>query len=125
MSRLNLGTKDLIGVLISRGLSVRLDGNGLKVTGNTTSMPEELQETLENRKPEIIKFLKGDITEKTPDPEIRQTFIDRKKEARPKPHLTVQGDLVIPFDCDLKYHWWQPDGMKVSEIREGLKRLAN
>lgn len=23
-----------------------------------------------------------------------------------KPYINIQGDLVIPFDSDPKYHWW-------------------
>lgn len=28
------------------------------------------------------------------------------KEKRDKPFIDSDGGLVIPFECDMKYHWW-------------------
>lgn len=41
-------------------------------------------------------------------------------DARPpvrsaRPHLTATGELIIPFDCDPKYHWWKPGGQSLAE----------
>lgn len=37
---------------------------------------------------------------------------------RPRPYLDEDGDPVIPFDSDPKYHWWA-NGQSVEEtIRE-------
>lgn len=37
----------------------------------------------------------------------------------PLPYLTPGGSLVIPFDSPERYHWWKPDGerLTVAEIR--------
>jgi len=41
------------------------------------------------------------------------------------PNLTPGGDLSIPFDSDLKYHWWKPGGQSVEKTRaEVLARMA-
>jgi len=31
------------------------------------------------------------------------------------------GDLVIPNNCDPKYHWWKPGGQKVNKTLAELK----
>jgi hypothetical protein len=42
------------------------------------------------------------------------------------PFLTAGGDLSIPFDSPERYHWWKPDGVRLSvaetlaEVRAGL-----
>jgi hypothetical protein len=41
------------------------------------------------------------------------------------PFLTADGTLSIPFDSPERYHWWKPDGerLTVKEIRDEV--LAN
>lgn len=38
------------------------------------------------------------------------------------PYLTPGGSLVIPFDSPERYHWWKPDGerLSVAKVRAGL-----
>ena len=38
-----------------------------------------------------------------------------------RPHLNGRDELVIPFNSDPKYHWWQPGGQS---IRETLRELG-
>ena len=43
------------------------------------------------------------------------------------PFLTAGGDLSIPFDSPERYHWWKPDGARLSvaetlaEVKERIK----
>ena len=43
------------------------------------------------------------------------------------PFLTAGGDLSIPFDSPERYHWWKPDGERLSvaetlaEVKERMK----
>jgi hypothetical protein len=43
------------------------------------------------------------------------------------PFLMADGTLVIPFDSPERYHWWKPDGERLSlaETREEAKRRKN
>ena len=44
------------------------------------------------------------------------------------PFLTAGGDLSIPFDSPERYHWWKPDGerLTVSQIMQEVKnRIQN
>lgn len=36
----------------------------------------------------------------------------------PKPYLTPQGDLVIPFDSDSRYWWWAGGQSVMDTIKE-------
>ena len=45
----------------------------------------------------------GEVWEKRPEMAATATQPERPK----KPHFTPGGTLVIPFDCDPKYHWWK------------------
>ena len=46
------------------------------------------------------------------------------------PFLTAGGDLSIPFDSPERYHWWKPDGVRLSvveilaEVKERMKNAA-
>ena len=35
-----------------------------------------------------------------------------------RPFLQPNGQLVIPFDSDPKYHWWKDGKMNLSEIKK-------
>jgi hypothetical protein len=43
------------------------------------------------------------------------------------PYLTADGTLVIPFDSPERYHWWKPDGdrLSVAEIMAEVKERIN
>src|SRR5688572_63201 len=48
----------------------------------------------------------------------------------PLPFLTADGSLSIPFDSDPKYHWWKPDGDRLTvaetlhEVKERMKHAV-
>ena len=54
-------------------------------------------------------------TEKTPKP---LSHVGEKL-----PYLTADGTLVIPFDSPERYHWWKPDGQRltVNQTMEEVK----
>jgi len=43
------------------------------------------------------------------------------------PFLTAGGDLSIPFDSPERYHWWKPEGERLTvaetlaEVKERMK----
>jgi hypothetical protein len=39
------------------------------------------------------------------------------------PFLTADGTLSIPFDSPERYHWWKPDGerLSIAETREEVR----
>lgn len=39
---------------------------------------------------------------------------------RDKPYIDSDGGLVIPFECDRKYHWWAGG----QSLEETLKEIA-
>lgn len=43
------------------------------------------------------------------------------------PYLTAAGTLVIPFDSPERYHWWKPDGerLTVTQIRRELEHAKS
>ena len=43
------------------------------------------------------------------------------------PFLTADGSLSIPFDSPERYHWWKPDGerLTVAEIRAEVNQVNN
>jgi hypothetical protein len=47
------------------------------------------------------------------------------------PFLTAGGDLSIPFDSPERYHWWKPDGERLSvaetllEVKERMKNAIS
>jgi hypothetical protein len=44
-------------------------------------------------------------------------------KAQPKPYLKPNGDLVIQFNSDPKFHWWK-GGQKVNKTIEQLRAEA-
>lgn len=51
-------------------------------------LPEELQEELRRHKTELLAVLTQQSAE------------------APRPYINARGELIIPFDSDLRYHWW-------------------
>ena len=52
---------------------------------------------------------------------------DRNESSEKLPYLTPGGTLVIPFDSPERYHWWKPDGERLSvaetmqEVKERME----
>ncbi len=83
-----------------KGFELSVEGNQLKCAGNQP-IEEELIEQIKCFKPQLIQII---------------------KKLAPKPYLNEQKSLVIPFDCNQKYHWWKPGSMKIQDIREELQK---
>ncbi|MEI8291907.1 MAG: hypothetical protein WCH99_20750 [Verrucomicrobiota bacterium] len=68
-----------------------------------------------------------DIQEQLKDSEsaVRAALVSERL-----PFLTADGDLSIPFDSPERYHWWKPDGVRLSvveilaEVKERMKNAA-
>ncbi len=65
-------------------------------------LPASLQEALKQRKTEVIALL-----------------LDHNN-GPPRPYLDGNGGLIIPFDADPKYHWWNGG----QSLRETLLELG-
>ena len=52
---------------------------------------------------------------------------DRNESSEKLPYLTPGGTLVIPFDSPERYHWWKPDGERLTvaqtmaEVKERVR----
>lgn len=81
---------DLIGKLKTLGYSLYLDGERVRFRyageGEPPEAAKALLDTLREHKGETVAYLKGTL---------------------PKPHSGPDGDLVIPFGSDPRYHWWK------------------
>lgn len=86
---MNATIADLIERLKCLGYSLNLEGESVRFRyAGVGEPPEEakaLLETLKVCKTEVVAYLKG---------------------AMPRPYLDSEGDLVIPFGSDPRYHWW-------------------
>jgi hypothetical protein len=54
-------------------------------------------------------------------------FPDQPPSPVKLPYLTADGTLVIPFDSPERYHWWKPDGerLSVEQIRAEVETSNN
>jgi hypothetical protein len=50
-----------------------------------------------------------------------ESMVPDKGATFTKPFIAPDGELVIPFDSDPKYHWWRPCGQSVFETLRELK----
>lgn len=94
---------ELIAKIRQARFTIALDGEKIRVEyAGQGEPPEEakaLLDALRERKGEVIAYL---------------------KDAMPKPFLEPDGDLVIPFGSDSRYHWWN-GGQSVKDTIEELK----
>ena len=96
-------TSDLVQELRARGIVFWIDGDRLNCRGTKEPLTPKLLKALKRDKQEVIKQIKSSYQE---------------------PHLDIDGSIVIPFDSDPKYHWWQT-GQSIKEThREKLEELA-
>lgn len=61
----------------------------------------------------------GQIVSMTEDKAIQLIMTGKVKPVMP--YITHNGDLVIPFECDPKYHWWN-SGQSIEETRKELSQ---
>jgi hypothetical protein len=96
--------QEIIFGLASEGIRLFLSGDRVTYRYEGEGEPARdkvipLLDALKRNKTEIMELLKA-------------------VKVRPKPFLDSEGDPVIPFNSDPKYHWWN-GGQTVSEtIRE-------
>lgn len=86
----------------SAGLKLRADGDRLVIRGPKSAEP--IAKALLDRKAEILPFLR-----ELPAPVAPLS----------SPHINARGEIIIPFECDPKYHWWAGG----QSIRETLREL--
>ena len=95
--------------LRERGFQVRIEGDRLHCRGTKEPLNLELLGKLKEFKPKIIDLL---------------------NKEHPEPFFQPNGNLVIPFDSDPKYHYWKSGGMKLKDIekefagRQGPRHLV-
>ena len=99
------------------GFTLWLEDDKIRYRGTREPLTPDLLAEMKFNKPDLIRIL----ADERPAP-FKTHLGD---DAPPKPYLTQSGDLVIPFNSDLRFHWWRPGGLKPSEVREKLKRLVN
>jgi len=92
---MNVGT--FLEELRERGFQVRIEGDRLHCRGTKEPLNSELLGKLKEFKPKIIDLL---------------------NEEHPEPFFQPNGNLVIPFDSDPKYHYWKSGGMKLKDIEK-------
>jgi hypothetical protein len=54
-------------------------------------------------------------------PELRAELRQRKAEVlalHTRPHINPQGELILPFTSDPKYHWWAGGQSILETLRE-------
>jgi hypothetical protein len=81
----------------------------------------ELLTTLQRQGFNLLPLPEGQLAvkpaEKLTD-SLREAIRQRKAEMLAlltKPYINNRGELIIPFDCDLKYRWWA-GGQSVAQI---------
>lgn len=103
----DLKTWKIINKLSNGGFEITLNGDEIECSDKWASPPREyLMEKVMEFKKEIIMALK-----KKPPP----TFV--------LPHISKNGDLIIPFNSPKKFKWWQ-GGMSSFETRKYLTKLS-
>ena len=96
---------EILGKLEIDGIRLSVKGDRLRVE-SVSPLPPEIRDSLKNRKQEILDYL---VICKAPGNEH-------------KPFLDGNNDLVIPFHSDPRFHWWKPEGMRISETKEEIRR---
>lgn len=89
--------KDLGYSIILEGENIRLRYLGM---GAQPAEAQELIEALKARKAEAVEHL-------------RQT--------QPLPYFDHDNGVVIPFDCDPRFHYWRLGGQSLAETEEDLR----
>ncbi len=88
------------------GYSLELIEGRIKLTWKGEGLPDQkkvapLLDSLKRNKSEVIELLEAG-------------------QVKPLPFLDTEGDLVIPFDSDPKYHWWK-GRQRISDTLKELK----
>jgi hypothetical protein len=84
----------------------------------------ELVDTLQRQGFTLIPLPEGKLAVKPADritDDLRQHIRQCKAEVLAlliHPHINVRGELIVPFDSDLKYHWWNGGQSILMTLRE-------
>jgi hypothetical protein len=73
-------------------------GGKLKVRA-LAPLPEDLQEQLRQHKSDVLALLA-------------------------RPYVNARGELIIPFECNPKYHYWKPGGQSLAQTLTELSAPA-
>ena len=95
-------TQMLFELIEGWGGGLWIDGDQIRFRIPERMITDGMLETLKEHKLEIIQFLKG---------------------RQPKPYLTPQEGLVIPFDSDPKYWWWAR-GQSIRETKDEIRESS-
>jgi len=82
--------------MLQRGFVFDVDGERLRCRGTLEPLTSDLLRQLKDNKTEIINFV--------------------REWQKGGPFLQPNGSLVIPFNSDPKYHWWNK-GMPLQNVR--------
>ena len=98
-----------IAILINKfknlGYEITVQGDSIKYkyigNGHPSRDGYTLLEQIKTNKEAVINYLKSE-------------------SAKPKPYVTSWGTLVIPFDSDRRFHWWN----RGLSIKDTLRELG-
>lgn len=99
-NRIDMSLDSYISGLVAKGITLSLDQNQLKLEYPPGILTDQIRQYLKNNKQAIIDRL-------------------REKDNKPIPHISKKGDLIIPFDSDPKFHWWN-GGLSTKETKKYL-----
>ena len=77
---------DIVKTIQRKGVRLSLVGDRIKAE-RPGGLDDEVRDLIRSNKSQIIPFL-------------------RRRPGYSKPYIDVNGDLVIPFDCEPRFKWW-------------------
>ena len=92
---------EAIETLKTLGYEVTIEGNNLRLVYKGTGEPP---------KDKILPLL----DELRANKENAINYLKQKK----MPYLDRHGTLIIPFDCDPRYHWWNNGQSIIETLKE-------
>lgn len=96
-------TSKILDDLKALGYAVSLAGENIRLLylgiGEHPVEAQPLIKTLKDHKSEVVEYL---------------------RQEQPLPYLDLDGSLVIPFNCDGSWHWWNGG----QSIRDTVKEVT-
>jgi len=99
-NRIDMSLDSYMSALVTKGITLSLYKNQLKLEYAPGILTDQIRQYLKDNKQAIIDRL-------------------REKDNKLLPHFGKNGDLIIPFDSDSKFHWWD-GGMSAKETKKYL-----
>ena len=127
---MNITAKGLLSGLVSKGIHLSVYGGELKINAQKGMLSQADLDELKRLKTGIINTLVDALKEILFEYEERRAIAEIDGKLSPeeaeklaikrvlRPFLQPNGQLVIPFDSDPKYHWWKDGKMNLSEIKK-------